>query len=106
MPAMRARSRGRSRARPHLLRLQGRDNGRANPTSASPMTMPQSVRPASAPAPERLSRYTACLLGAALGMAPLPARWLEPLELAAVTRDMGGALANVRCQAGIGRIES
>jgi hypothetical protein len=39
------------------------------------MTMPQSVRPASAPAPERLSRYTACLLGAALGMAPLPARW-------------------------------
>jgi ADP-ribosylglycohydrolase len=49
---------------------------------------------------------TGNLLGAALGMAPLPARWLEPLELAAVTRDMGGALANVRCQAGTGGIES
>ena len=31
------------------------------------MTMPQSVRPASAPAPERLSRYTGCLLGGAVG---------------------------------------
>ena len=39
---------------------------------------------------------TGNLLGAALGMAPLPARWLEPLELAGVTRDMGAALANVR----------
>ena len=39
---------------------------------------------------------TGNLLGPLLGMAPMPARWLEPLELAAVTRDMGGALANVR----------
>ena len=39
---------------------------------------------------------TGNLLGAALGMAPLPARWLEPLELAGVTREMGAALANVR----------
>ena len=31
------------------------------------MTMPQSVRPSAAPAPERLSRYVACLLGGAVG---------------------------------------
>ena len=32
---------------------------------------------------------TGNLLGAALGMAPLPARWLKPLELAGVTRGNG-----------------
>lgn len=38
---------------------------------------------------------TGNLLGAALGMAALPARWLEPLELADVTREMGTALLSV-----------
>ena len=39
---------------------------------------------------------TGNLLGAALGMAALPARWLGSLELSEVTREMGAALANVR----------
>jgi ADP-ribosylglycohydrolase len=38
---------------------------------------------------------TGNLLGAALGMAPLPTRWLEPLELAGVARELGAALAHV-----------
>ena len=38
---------------------------------------------------------TGNLLGAALGMAALPARWLEPLELADVTREIGTALLSV-----------
>ena len=59
------------------------------------MTMPQSVRPASAPAPERLSRYTACLLGGAIGDAlGAPVEFMSLAEIRA-----GSAPAGVRLPA-------